>query len=368
MRRVILGLLLVLAVPAATRSHDLDDGDFAVGYNEHSGRPGILIAWRNTQKIFEAEVLVKNLGHGTAKAFVNLEIVGADGRVLLRRPEAGEGIPVSIRGYDDGGTEGTVVQILGSPEANQLIDRLDREKLTYTIQSRVTSYEGDTNTLNNVAGKTLNAETQISPGSIRHYQFSIANAGTTDKDFELQLEKHGLPEGWSLDVDQALDTPFTLDANSSRQVTAKLSGSSTAQPIARGDLLFRVLDLSSFDISMVREWFVSSDKEPPKLVDKETIVSQQDGNVYFEIVAYDAMPGLKEGSAARLEYSSDGGFTFSDKIMAYADGDFTHPTRFTAELGPFKKGTKLKLALVISDSVGNTMRSGLPDMEIGAEK
>jgi hypothetical protein len=42
--------------------------------------------------------------------------------------------------------------------------------------------------------------------------------------------------------------------------------------------------------------------------------------------------------------------------MSYLDGDFIRPTRFLAEVGPFKKGTQVQLAVSAADTVGNLTR------------
>src|SRR5438876_398151 len=57
--------------------------DLGVGRGSDSHRPNILVAWRNTERVLEVEVLVRNLGDQAGRGNVRLEICDDEGRQLL---------------------------------------------------------------------------------------------------------------------------------------------------------------------------------------------------------------------------------------------------------------------------------------------
>src|SRR5215471_9137141 len=69
-----------LAQNAVAEKHGVDLG---IGRGKDSHRPNILVAWRNTERILEVEVLVRNLGDRAGRGNVRLEICDDEGKTLL---------------------------------------------------------------------------------------------------------------------------------------------------------------------------------------------------------------------------------------------------------------------------------------------
>ncbi|WP_020591299.1 hypothetical protein [Kiloniella laminariae] len=336
-------------------AHGLHDIDLAITDSTLSKRPAILIAWRNTQKIFEAEVLVRNFGQDEGHGEVKLEIVDELGNVLMSRPESGPGIPVVVPGRDEGGLDGAVVQILGSKAANQLIDRLDRQAVHYSIRATVDTLEGDANDLNNVNSKTYNTETRVFPQSTNFFTYRFGNPGTLPRKIRLELAHNDLPEGWSVVSVPAAGSEIEIPAGGSVQGYATLSAGEAVPDGSFSDITFSAIDLASWTIYDKREWYAVSDNQPPT-ISEDTVVEVTDGEVYVELVATDEHSGIKEASGVKVEFSVDGGITFSNKVMAYLDGNFVEPTLFQAYLGPFAANTELDIWISASDSAGNVTR------------
>jgi hypothetical protein len=71
---LLLGIVILigavsLAQTAPPEKHGVDLG---IGRGTDSHRPNILVAWRNTERILEVEVLVRNLGDQVGKGNVRL--------------------------------------------------------------------------------------------------------------------------------------------------------------------------------------------------------------------------------------------------------------------------------------------------------
>ncbi|ASQ02365.1 hypothetical protein GOC87_03800 [Sinorhizobium meliloti] len=361
-----LGTLAVLGTlaPALGTAHDLSDIDLAIGGSSSWGRPAILIAWRNTNKVFEAEVLVQNLGRDPGKGRVFIEIVDPDGQVLMRRPEAGQEVEVSVNGKDSGGLEGELVQVMGSPQANQLIDRMDRDHIPYTIRAVIETAEGDIDRSNNVSGKTYNNEARVDKGSREQFSYRLSNSSEKPLSLLIEIDSAGFPEDWALETNPKTGEFINLAAGETvhGQLAISQAGSEFRQQ--RGTLVLRAIDVSTDRVFDVREWYVAADAIQPSLDDREQVIEVLNGSIHVEVVAHDPQSGIKEASGVRLEYSTDEGVTYSNKVMAYADGNFMDPTRFSTEIGPFVPGTKVQLSLSVSDSVGNILRRELGVKEV----
>src|SRR5438309_2755527 len=60
-----------------------------IGTDQKTGRPNILIAWRNTERILETEVEVKNLSEEQVTGAMSIAIIDGEGKVLLKSPGPG---------------------------------------------------------------------------------------------------------------------------------------------------------------------------------------------------------------------------------------------------------------------------------------
>lgn len=363
MRAILLGVSSVLFFCSEASPHSIHDIDLAIGDHSSWERPSILIAWRNTFKIFEAEVLVKNLGSDTGRGNVHLEIVNEDGSLLLTKPNSGSEVTVEVPGRDGGGLDGVLVQILGTKEANQLIDRLDRDGVKYSIRAHVETLEGDADPINNISSKTYNSETKIRAGETVTQHFEIKNPSKVDDVFFLTYETN-TPAQSDWKVELGTGNRVALRAGETRRIPISVSAAKNLSEPNRFDLRLKVLQERLNAVSDIKEWFLAIDETSPALFDDEEIVETYDGFAHVEVLASDSGSGIKEASGVKLEYSTDDGVTFSNKVMAYLDGNFLNPTRFLGEVGPFLPGTHVNLAVSASDSVGNISRKDLGVIEI----
>jgi hypothetical protein len=342
--------------PGAT--HSLHEIDLTIGATSSWGRPGILIAWRNTFKVFEAEILVQNLGKDPGRGKVHIEIVDPEGQVLMRRPEHG-GVSVALPGRGEGGLDGKLVQILGSTAANQLLDRLDRDSVPYTIRAKVETLEGDLNPRNNVSGKTYNSESRIDPGEVVQFNYLLSNRSAIANTFRIELEHAPLPPGWELSEEPGDGSFIELGPGEIRHAFVRIKRPHDDNGDRRVDVVVRIINQRLNTVSDIKEWFLAADTSPPTMNVPDELLTVSSGILHAEIVAHDRVSGVREASGVRLEYSTDGGLTFSNKVMAYADGNFIEPTRFIADVGPFAPGTEIDVAVSVSDSVGNVVRRDL---------
>lgn len=361
---------LFLSLAAVTgisgvNSHSLHEVDLAIGASSSWQRPAILIAWRNTFKVFEAEVLVQNFGEDTGHGRVHLEIVDPFGQRLLRHPASGDAVLVEVPGKAEGGIEGEIVQVIGSKEANQLIDRLDREGVHYTIRAVVETVEGDLNPINNVSGKTYNVEARLLPDSLEQFSYFLSNNQSVPLDLSMEITYANLPNGWLIDSKPTNGEMVRLEPGQILNGFVRMARYGKSGDGEKADIIIRATDTLQNRVHDVREWYVSADTNGPELQNSEQIVQQDNGIVHVEVVAFDKTSGIKEASGVRLEYTTDDGLTFSNKVMAYSDGDFMRPTRFLAEIGPFVQGTSVSIALSVSDSAGNVTRRDLGKVIIG---
>src|ERR1700728_100135 len=113
MRRYVLFVFMAIAFALGSGLAAAENGaparhgvDLGIGRGPDSHRPNILVAWRNTERVLEVEVLVRNLGDQPGHGNVKLEICDDEGRQLLTTKP----FPVTVPARDAGGEQGTVVQ------------------------------------------------------------------------------------------------------------------------------------------------------------------------------------------------------------------------------------------------------------------
>ena len=132
------------------------------------------------------------------------------------------------------------------------------------------------------------------------------------------------------------------------------------------DVLVSAIDKETRQPVFQSEWFVVCDMTPPEMTGLGYSVDPQTGMLDVTLTANDRTSMLKEASGVRIEYSTDGGLTFSSKIMFYVAGNFVGPTKFKANLGPFVPGTKVKLIAIAEDIAGNSVRRQIEPVEVVA--
>src|SRR5687767_11447074 len=133
-------LLILVGLAVAFFRTPSSPGDLAIGFDKKTSRPNVFIAWRNSQRILEVEVEVKNLGAAQASGTLILSLLDDEGVVLATTPRAGDsGQRVTLPPGNQGGMEGKIIQVKGDFALNQLIDRLDRANSPYLLRASLIS-------------------------------------------------------------------------------------------------------------------------------------------------------------------------------------------------------------------------------------
>src|SRR5258708_36226304 len=124
MRRYVLLVFMAIAcasgagLAAESGAQPKHGVDLGIGRGPDSHRPNILVAWRNTERILEVEVLVRNMGDQPGRGNVRIEICDDEGKQLL----ATKPVPVTVPARAEGGEEGTVAQTKGFNRVNIKFD------------------------------------------------------------------------------------------------------------------------------------------------------------------------------------------------------------------------------------------------------
>jgi hypothetical protein len=322
-----------------------------VNYN----RPAILIAWRNTAQILEVEVLVTNKGLDQGQGKVHVEVLDEYGRMLARMPTAGQDVLVTVPARDEGGKQGILAQIGGSKVLNKLIDRLDRDHSKYYIKAVVETIGKDQNPLDNAKVKSYNRDFRARPGSVHFFDYFFTN--TTDRPLALRwyLDMSPLPKGWEMEARPAPGNAMTLAPNQSIQGNIIVR---TPREIIEGDRVEIRMSGINVDNEIITqtEWHLVNDNDPPEII-SPSIVATQDGSIELELTAHDILSGIYEASGVKGEYSTDGGATYSTRVISYVYGSFVNPTLFKTKLGPFAENAEVQVTLSVMDTAGNVERT-----------
>jgi hypothetical protein len=327
-------------------------------------RPGILIAWRNTAQILEVEVLVRNLGKDQGLGKVHMEILDEFGRSMVRMPESGKEPTVSVPGREQGGEQGKIVQLTGTKVLNTLIDRLDRDRAKYYLKATVEAVGAkDRNLLDNVKVKSYNRDFRARPGAVHFFEYYFTN--TTDREQELRwyLEASPLPKGWTFEAKPAPGDLRKLAPNQSAQGMMIVR---TPREIIEGDRVELRMSGVTADNQIVSqaEWQLVNDNQAPDII-SPTITLTEGNRIEAGLTANDELSGIYEASGVKAEYSTDGGITYSTRVISYLQGNFRGPTSFRTVLGPFAPNAEVLVTLSVMDLAGNIIRTKPVNLKIG---
>jgi hypothetical protein len=336
--------------------------DLGVGRGADSHRPNILVAWRNSERILEVEVLVRNMGDRPGRGKVVLDISDETGKTLLST----QPFDVAVPARAEGGEEGTVVQTKGFRLMNIMFDELDRLDQRYKLRARVETEGEDLNPVDNIATKSFNVDGRALPASTTMYRYRLVNPSDSALNANVYLEHTAVPAGWTMTADPPAGTKVVLGPKEvfTGYVTVK-----TPKTVTDGQHIDLQAGLIEFNNAKKRvvdldEWYFVATSQPPQ-VDNPTWTEKSDGSVVVNVAAYDPLSGIKEASGVQVAYSLDQGTTFSNRVMAYVRGNFYDKTWFEANLGPFISGVELSAVVTVANNAGITRRFDLPAMKIG---
>lgn len=352
MKRNILGGVVLVALGAASvgsAGSASSGADLSIGFDAKTGRPNAFIAWRNSQRILEVEVDVRNTGEEQATGRVFLAVLDDTGK-LLASNEDGPVQMVTLPARDKGGAGGRVVQVKGTLSLNLLIDKLDRANKPYVLKAWVAN-ANDKNPTDNVMVKSFNVSSRVMAGGQTFREFSYQNTSTQPVTLEWGLDTSPRPEGWQVETSFKAQERLTLQPGAFAHGYLKVAAGAGSKEGDHVDLRILARDVKSQRVIYNYEWFVVNDATPPTIKS----VTQNVNGSELELAATvdDHISMLKEASGIRAEYSTDNGVTFSSRVMAYSAGNFVGPTSFTAELGPFATGTTVVGRVVATDIAGN---------------
>jgi hypothetical protein len=334
-----------------------------IGLDHKTGRPNILIAWRNTERILETEVEVKNLTHEQVSGAMSIAILDGEGKVLLKSPGPPEhGQIVTLPPRSKGGEEGKIVQLKGTLAMNQLFDSLDRNRLPYAVAVELTPVSGDFSGA--YAVKSFGANSRVVPGSPIFREFSFRNITKEPLSLEWRLNSTPLPLGWQISSTPKTGEHMTVPPDGVVHGYLSVTASDRASEGEHVDLVMSALNTKNDRPAFTTEWFAVQDTVPPTVTGLGYTVNEDTGTVQVSVTANDVTSGLKEASGIRVEYSTDGGLTYATKVMAYDAGNFVGPTSFQTLLGPFPAGTHITANLVAEDIAGNISQRRLEPITI----
>jgi hypothetical protein len=365
MPKTYLACSLLLASAFAIQAYAAND--LVIGKDHKTGRPNILIAWRNTERILETEVEVKNLSNRQATGALSIAILDAEGKVLLKSPGSSDKPQlVTLPPCDKGGSEGRIVQLKGTFAMNQLFDSLDRNHIPYSVGVEIVP-AGDSANSGFQGGygiKSFGVHSRVQPSATSFREFSYRNVKPVPVEVTWALSSTPVPANWKLESYPKAGEKMTIPPNG--VVNGYISVTTPAE-LEEGqsvDALVSAIDQKTNRPNYTTEWYAVRDTVAPTITGLGYTQDEQLGTVQVSVTADDATSGLKEASGIRVEYSTDGGLTYSTKVMAYDAGNFVGPTSFNTVLGPFAPGTTVTADLIAEDIAGNIVQKKLEPITI----
>jgi putative oxidoreductase len=345
-------VVVVLGISPASRAgtpQAADGVNLGIGSGD-SHRPNILVAWRNTERILEVEVLVRNLGNQAGRGKLVLELCDQEGKTLY----ATEPVTVSVPAKQNGGDDGTIVQSKGFRMMNLMFDQLDRLHQRYKLRARVQTEGRDLDATDNLAAKSFNADGRALPDSMQFYRYQFVNPSDRPLEATLHLEHGAIPAGWIVEPTPKPGTKITLKPH---EVFTGNIVVRTPKTIQNGQYVDFQTSLLSSNKEVIDkdEWYLVGTNEPPE-ASEPTITARPDGSLAVNVTAYDPNCGIKEASGVQVAYSLDDGVTFSTRVMAYERGNFYTKTWFEGVLGPFAPGVKVKAIVTVENNAGLVRR------------
>lgn len=322
------------------------------GYSGPASRPGISIAWRNAAQVEEVEVRIRNRGDqpGTGRVFV--QVLEADGSVLLTLEPPDEFKTVRVPAFANGGREGKIIRMKSSRELNNIIDQYDRANKRYDVRATVETIGAeDVNKFDNSKTKSWNVEHRVEPGHTSVFNYVFKNIEDKPVKVRWLFEHTRYPTKWTIVGIPVDPSPFILQPGKEVRGTLSLTG---PKAIAEGSFLESRLSLvgEAGEAWQQKEWFLAYDTIPPTVADYR-LVATTDHKIAIQVLVADQGSGVKEATGVSTQYSTDGGLTWSTKAHNYKAGNFVVPTLFEAVIGPFSPETKLQLRFSAKDTVGN---------------
>lgn len=319
-------------------------------------RPGVLIAWRNTDKVLEVESQICNRGTKAAQAEITMAVIDPRSGETRQPLDRGKPFIVTVPGAADGGSAGITVQVPGRPELNQLFDELDRADHPYCVRVSAASVgTRDANVTDNSATKCYNQAAALQPGGTTVHQFTYRNTGREPVTavFDSGADLGHVPAGWKVTSEPASGKRLTLKPGERLTGFVQVFAPKSAREGDYADLRPRLVAERSGAVIGSSELFAAVDTRAPEVVEAFVENGSKPGLVYLNVRAKDAASGVAEASGATAVFSTDGGLTKTVRTMAYSDGNFMSPTGFDTEIGPFPPGTELQLSIALSDVAGN---------------
>jgi len=292
MKRLFLSLFLAGTVSQAQASVDL-----SIGFDHKTDRPNLFIAWRNTERILEVELEVKNHGDQQGSGRVQVCILDEEGRVLASHPgRESQPIRVTLPASANGGREGKVVQVHGSKALNQLIDRLDRANARYLLKAEILTDQPDADPVNNSSVKTFNVSSRVRPGAVHFRDYYIRNPGDQPVEVEWRFDHSAIPSGWEVTTEPKRGERKRIEPGTVVQGYAIVT---TPKELEQGDhidLRFAAVDAEKRIVVGQYEWFLVYDTSPPELTGVSFSVDKDTGLTEVTATANDVTSMIKEAS------------------------------------------------------------------------
>jgi len=203
--------------------------------------------------------------------------------------------------------------------------------------------------------KSYNRDFRARPGAVHFFDYYFTNTTDQPQPLRWYLDMSPLPNGWEMEARPTPGETLTLAPGQSVQGNVLIRA---PREIVEGDRVeIRISGLNSKnEVITQTEWHLVNDNEPPEII-SPSITATEDGKISLSLTGHDILSGIYEASGVKAEYSTDGGATFSTRIISYVYGSFVNPTLFKTDLGPFAENTEVQVTLSVMDIAGNIERT-----------